>query len=266
MDDPAVHGAAQDRALGLQRRGVAEVVPQAQGDGGEQDPAAAGAAVLHRGIAVFGGEVGHAGAPGRCGDVRKCSGLGGYPWRFCRVTRVPGRPARCPWPRSRRPADTAVTRGRRRLRVWPGVEGVGCAGRGGRPPSRAARPAACPSAGWSAPPGSPLTRPGRTRCPRASSTSPRVGRKTAAAPPVRPAVSAAGSSVASTVQRCSRPRYRRAATPSGIDGCRSSVAPLDTTTCAGSMKPSWKAGWDAPCHALSGIKGRKRTYASTVHA
>ena len=47
MGDAQVKGRCQHGALGGHGRGVAKVVPQAQGDGGQFQAAAAGAAVLH---------------------------------------------------------------------------------------------------------------------------------------------------------------------------------------------------------------------------
>ena len=55
MGDAEVEGAADDRALVLERLVVAEVVPQAERDGGELEAAAAAAAVGHRVVAVRGG-------------------------------------------------------------------------------------------------------------------------------------------------------------------------------------------------------------------
>ena len=48
MGDAEVEGAAQDGALGVEGVGVAEVVPQAERDGGQLQTAASAAAVLHR--------------------------------------------------------------------------------------------------------------------------------------------------------------------------------------------------------------------------
>jgi hypothetical protein len=58
--DAEVERAAQDRALVVERVVVAEVVPEPQRDGREQEAAAAGAPVGHRVVAILGGGVGHA--------------------------------------------------------------------------------------------------------------------------------------------------------------------------------------------------------------
>lgn len=57
MGHAEVEGTAQDRALVVERAVVAEVVPEAEGDRGELEAAAAGAAVLHGVVAVRGGAV-----------------------------------------------------------------------------------------------------------------------------------------------------------------------------------------------------------------
>ena len=60
--DADVEGAAQDRALLVERLVVTEVVPQAEGDGGQVQTALAHLAVGHGAVAVRAGEVG--GEPG----------------------------------------------------------------------------------------------------------------------------------------------------------------------------------------------------------
>ena len=61
--DPEVEGPAHDRSLRLDRLVVAEVVPEPQRHGGEQEPAAPAAAVGLDVVAVVGGGVGHARDP-----------------------------------------------------------------------------------------------------------------------------------------------------------------------------------------------------------
>lgn len=59
MSDAQVEGAAQHGASVLQRINAAEVVPQAEGDGRQEQAAAAGAAVWHGVVAGGGSLVGH---------------------------------------------------------------------------------------------------------------------------------------------------------------------------------------------------------------
>src|SRR4051794_5333377 len=59
VGDPQVEGAPDDRPLGVDRAVVAEVLPQAEGDGRQLQAAAPAAAVGHVVVAVFGGDVGH---------------------------------------------------------------------------------------------------------------------------------------------------------------------------------------------------------------
>ena len=56
--DAAVESAADDGSLHVQIAVVAEVVPQSQGDDRQEEAAPAGAAVLHRLVAVIGRGVG----------------------------------------------------------------------------------------------------------------------------------------------------------------------------------------------------------------
>ena len=57
--DPEVEGPAHDRATGLQGALAAEVLPEAERDRRQVQPAAAAAAVSHAAVAVLGGDVGH---------------------------------------------------------------------------------------------------------------------------------------------------------------------------------------------------------------
>jgi hypothetical protein len=57
--DAEVEGAAHDGALRLEGPALAEVVPQAERDGGQPEAAAAGAPVGHGVVAVVRGRVGH---------------------------------------------------------------------------------------------------------------------------------------------------------------------------------------------------------------
>ena len=59
MRDPEVERAADDRAARLERPVVPEVLPEAERDRRQQQPAAAGAAVVHPLVAVVGGHVRH---------------------------------------------------------------------------------------------------------------------------------------------------------------------------------------------------------------
>ena len=61
VGDAEVERAADDRALVLDRRVVAETVPQPEADRGELDAAAPAAAVGHRVVAIFSGDVSHGG-------------------------------------------------------------------------------------------------------------------------------------------------------------------------------------------------------------
>ena len=54
MGDTEVEGPAQDRPLPIQRSVVAEVVPQPERDGGQQQPATSGASVGHALVALLG--------------------------------------------------------------------------------------------------------------------------------------------------------------------------------------------------------------------
>jgi hypothetical protein len=58
VGDAQVERAAEHVALGLERLVVAEVVPQAQGDGGQVEPAGTDAAIGHAPVAAGSGGVG----------------------------------------------------------------------------------------------------------------------------------------------------------------------------------------------------------------
>ncbi len=63
--DAEVERAAHDRTAGLERPVAAEVLPEAERDGREQQTAAAAAVVEHAVVAIAGGYVGHAQLPRR---------------------------------------------------------------------------------------------------------------------------------------------------------------------------------------------------------
>ena len=61
--DPVVERGAQQALLHAEGRNIAEIVPQAKRNGGQQYAARAAAAILHGGVSVFRGNVGHCAFP-----------------------------------------------------------------------------------------------------------------------------------------------------------------------------------------------------------
>jgi hypothetical protein len=57
--DPEIEGAPDDRAAGLEREVVSEVVPEPERQSGQQQPTASRPSVLHALVAIVGRDGGH---------------------------------------------------------------------------------------------------------------------------------------------------------------------------------------------------------------